>query len=305
MVTTNPLQLPPPGRLVEIENGRKIHMECHGKGLPVVLLEGGISTVTPIWNPVIELVSPWARVCAYDRAGMGWSDPGPEPRTSEFIAEDLNMLLAASKLPPPYVLVGWSFGGLNVRVFANKYPEKVAALVLLDAAHEDEKKRMPQFGEQDSNPMETLMKKRGAMASKEIQASLHDREPLLDLMKEAFPKAKEIFTQPQFWKTMHSEIANMDTSCEQARKAKLPADMPLVVLACTKNFDPASGMFPPDFPFEEAERIAMELQVEHATLTSHSAFMTAESDHWVPVHKPDAVALAIEEALAMLKKDKS
>jgi len=87
-------------------------------------------------------VAKFTRVCSYDRAGYGWSEPGPEPRASLQIARELNELLDAAKEKGPYVLVGHSFGGYNVRVFSHEYPGDVIGVVLVDASHPDEENRI-------------------------------------------------------------------------------------------------------------------------------------------------------------------
>ena len=85
------------------------------------------------------------RVCAYDRAGVGWSDPSPGPRTSRVFAEELHTLLHNAGVAPPFVLVGHSMGGLDVRMYASLYRAEVAGLVLVDASHPDQPRRLPGF----------------------------------------------------------------------------------------------------------------------------------------------------------------
>lgn len=117
--------------------GYRLHVEIGGIGSPVVVLDAGLGGSSETWSEVFEPVSRFTSVVAYDRAGVGRSDPGPVPRTSSTIVGELHRLLQESGVPPPYVLVGHSFGGLNVRLFAHRYPDEVAGLVLVDATHED------------------------------------------------------------------------------------------------------------------------------------------------------------------------
>ena len=129
---------PPPGRLVDI-GGRRLHLYCTGRanGRPTVVLESGSDSPSPAWARVQTEVSGAARVCSYDRAGIGWSDGASGPRDAGHIAADLRRLLATAGEAPPYVLVGHSSGGLYVQAFQRLYPDTVAGLVLLDATHED------------------------------------------------------------------------------------------------------------------------------------------------------------------------
>ncbi len=118
--------------------GRRLHLLRRGEGAPTVVLEaggGGGSSDLQDW-PLLHRVAPLAHVISYDRAGLGWSDPPPSPKTIDAIAGDLDALLAAADEAPPYVLVGGSFGGLLVRAFCRLFPEKVAGAVFLDACDE-------------------------------------------------------------------------------------------------------------------------------------------------------------------------
>ncbi|WP_161569175.1 alpha/beta fold hydrolase [Candidatus Oscillochloris fontis] len=129
-------RFPPPGRMVDI-GGRQLHLVCQGDtGGPTVVLETGYNSTSLAWIPLQQQLATEQRVCAYDRAGSGWSDPGPLPRTPEHIADDLHALLAAAGEPEPYILVAHSLGGRYVRMFALRYPEEVAGLVLIDVRSE-------------------------------------------------------------------------------------------------------------------------------------------------------------------------
>jgi pimeloyl-ACP methyl ester carboxylesterase len=97
------------------------------------------------WQPVQAEVAKFTEACWYDRAGMGWSDPGPYPRTGAAIAGDLHELLKKAGVPPPYLLAGFSFGGLLLREYAGLFPNEIAGMVLVDSAHEDESLRAPKF----------------------------------------------------------------------------------------------------------------------------------------------------------------
>src|SRR5579872_6692045 len=124
------------GSLVPV-NGHKIHLYCSGAGAPTAILEAPLAGIFKIWTPVQQAVSNFTRVCSYDRAGFGWSELGPLPRTSEQLALELHEALRIAGVKPPYVLVGWSAGGFPVRVFAGKFPSDVAAIVLVDSSHPD------------------------------------------------------------------------------------------------------------------------------------------------------------------------
>src|SRR6476660_3342164 len=133
---------PPPGLLVDI-GGYRLHLWCTGGGAPAVILDTGLGGSSADWGFVQPDVARFTRVCSYDRAGMGYSDPGPSPRTARRIATELATLLDRSGIAGPVVLVGASIAGFNVRVFASDHPERAAGLVLVDASHEADTHEVP------------------------------------------------------------------------------------------------------------------------------------------------------------------
>ena len=133
---------PPPGHLVDI-GGYRLHLWCTGDGAPAVILDAGLGGTSAGWGFVQPEVARFTRVCSYDRAGMGYSDSGPSPRTARRIASELAELLSRSGITGPVVLVGESIAGVNVRMFASDHPERAAGLVLVDASHEDDAHEVP------------------------------------------------------------------------------------------------------------------------------------------------------------------
>jgi pimeloyl-ACP methyl ester carboxylesterase len=133
---------PPPGKMVDIGDHR-LHIHCVGQGSPTVILESGLGTMSADWANVQPEVAKTTRVCAYDRAGTGWSEPGAEPRDPRQIASELHTLLGNAGIDGPYVLVGHSFGGLYVRMYAARFPKEVEGMVLVDASHPDMWTRLP------------------------------------------------------------------------------------------------------------------------------------------------------------------
>ncbi len=150
--TTVAVDVPPPGVLIPVGDHR-LHLNCRGSGLPAVILDAGLGGNSLEWRRVQALLADRFMTCAYDRAGYGWSEGGPLPRTSQRIVFELNALLRSAAIPTPFVLVGHSFGGLNVRLYASYYPQQVAGLVLVDAAHEDQFDELAMSGDLGSLPV--------------------------------------------------------------------------------------------------------------------------------------------------------
>ena len=122
---------PRPGKFINLGTHR-LHFLEEGRGSPTIILEAGLMSTNLSWTEIRRKLAQSYRVVTYDRAGLGWSDIGPMPRTAERIVDELHALLNLAAIPPPYVLVGHSFGGLTMPLFAARYPEKTAGMVLVD-----------------------------------------------------------------------------------------------------------------------------------------------------------------------------
>ena len=133
---------PMPGRFAEV-NGHKMHINCTGEGTPTVIFDSGLGDSFLSWRKVQPQISMFTRACSYDRAGLAYSEPSGESRTSKQIAAELHTLLREADIAPPYVLVGHSMAGYDVRVYANDYPSQVVGMVLVDASHPDQENRFP------------------------------------------------------------------------------------------------------------------------------------------------------------------
>lgn len=125
--------------------GRSVAITCLGAGRPPVVLEAGLTATGLTWRAAQAGIAAFTRACAYDRANLGRSDPAPGPRTGADAAADLRTLLQDAGIPAPYVLVGASFGGFIVRLFAAAHPAAVAGMVLVDASHEDQRDRLAEI----------------------------------------------------------------------------------------------------------------------------------------------------------------
>jgi pimeloyl-ACP methyl ester carboxylesterase len=136
MAAGDAARYPPAGQLVDV-GGYRMHLYCVGEGSPTVIMEAGGGGNVLHWMLVQPAIAQSTRVCAYDRAGMGWSEPGPLPRTPQRIVAELHTLLSTAGIPSPYILMGHSIGGKYVRLYASQYPHDVAGMVLVDARHED------------------------------------------------------------------------------------------------------------------------------------------------------------------------
>jgi pimeloyl-ACP methyl ester carboxylesterase len=141
---------PMPGHLVDV-GGRRLYVHCTGSGSPTVVLVSGLAETSVYWGGwIAPAVAQTTTVCAYDRAGQGWSDPPPSPQDGAAVASDLHTLLNRAQIPGPYVLVGHSTGGVYARIFAARYPDQVAGMVLLDSQPNEALTGLPDFPSQYS-----------------------------------------------------------------------------------------------------------------------------------------------------------
>ena len=256
---------PPPSRFVDV-HGRKMHLICMGQGQPAVVLDSGLSGSALDWSRVQPVVASFTQVCAYDRAGCGWSDPGPRPRASQQIADDLHALLQAAVIEPPYVLVGHSSGGFNVRVYAHRYPDEVAGLVLVDAAHEGQRKRLPR------RPLAARMIDEvrwrwmylyplGARFG--LMRLLKRPNGVIDaLPQEVQPIATSVGLRSRAYDWIVTEAAAIKESEEQTRRAGSLGALPLVVVSAHVRGAP------PGLSISQADHLWQEMQEELATLST-------------------------------------
>jgi pimeloyl-ACP methyl ester carboxylesterase len=135
---------PMTGELVDVGD-HSLRIDCTGTGSPTVVLESGLAESSFYWARISAAVAGTTKVCVYDRAGRGWSESAPAPQDGQAVAADLHTLLSASGNPGPYVLVGHSSGGVYVRIFAAKYPDEVAGMVLLDSQPVDPFTELPDY----------------------------------------------------------------------------------------------------------------------------------------------------------------
>jgi pimeloyl-ACP methyl ester carboxylesterase len=248
--------------------GRELFLHCTGSGSPTVVFQGGLTTD---WVGVQSQIAKFTRACSYDPANGSWgrSDPAPTPRTGEDVVADLHALLAAAKVPGPYVLAGHSDGGLFVQLYAGEHPDEVAGLVLLDAVHMDYYARRT-----------ALLKALFPPAA---------WKPLMRALRAPVPAIVD------------PEQIDIETSLALTRAALSAAPlhaMPLFVL--TRGRPDESGSDPR--LVEAEERLWRTLQAEIAALVPESRHVIAEqSGHDIHHDQPDLVVTAIRDVVEAVR----
>lgn len=299
-------QYPPPGKLVDV-GGYRLHINCVGEGSPTVVLDAGLPGTSLDWYLVQPEVAKFTQVCTYDRAGYGWSDPGPMPRTSGQIADELHTLLESAGVEGPYVLVGHSFGGYNVRLYAHSFAADVAGIVLVDAAHEDQNSRRPpeiqrlEAAQLQANAVLRTVAPLGFIRiASEVGLDPLLNERLMQLPADVRPMWKAVAYRTDYISTAYAELSAFDESAAQVRATGLLGDIPLVVVTSGKL---DSQMVPPGYPVDQMNEIHRELQNELAGLSVSSTHIVAEeSGHYIQLDQPELLVSSIRQMVEMIRE---
>lgn len=300
-----------PGQLVDA-GGFRLHLYCSGSGSPAVVMDAALAGSSISWSLIQPEVSRVTRACSYDRAGFGWSDAGPMPRTAGRAADELRVLLDRGGVAPPFVLVGHSFGGLVMRIFAARYRDDVSGLVLVDPAHPEDWVT-PAPKEQIKIDRGIRLCRSGATAARYGAARLVSglvtlglfgvarglakvvsrgglsREdegvlaPLWKLPPETRKPLRRFWTQEKFFAALGSQIASISTSAAEtlATAAGGYGDLPLVTISSTD---------PGDYRLRQQEALAgLSRRGRH--------IVASKSGHWIPLDQPQVVIDAIRDVL--------
>ena len=286
---------PPAGRMVEV-GGHRLHLHFTGVGSPTVVTESGIDLYGSLaWSAVQPATAQTTRVCSYDRAGYAWSEPGPAPRTSRQIVMELHTLLVNAGIEGPYVLVGHSFGGMPVRLYASQYPGEVVGLVLVDVRHEDfgarvaaEAKAVEAFQLQQARIGQYLARV-GLLRLADL-ANCQGAAPFFPTDVQA--RARVACYRPEGVRTAYREQASLPESEAQMRASGSLGSLPLVVLTAT------AGNAPDTVAGRHGDQLWQELQVELVKLSSRSTHVLAPtSHHHIQLEQPTLVIDAVRQVV--------
>ena len=299
----------PPGRLIDIGTHRLHLLESGSTNSgPTILLEAGLMSTVLSWTGLQRELSRSYRVVSYDRAGLGWSDLGPMPRTAERIVEELQTLLDRAAIPGPYILVGHSFGGLTMPLFAASHPEKVAGIVLVDPVApaewnppSDHDRKLSRIGAKVCRRsaifarigvlrliaalLTTRAKKVAALLVRLLSRGTPEQSGTVSspwfaaLPENERAMAAVFWIQPKFALTIASQLENLALSASQAGQYPAFSERPVVIL---------SARTAPERRQEEHAAIARRLP-----LGDH--ILAGNSNHWIMQEDPTLVLQAIEK----------
>jgi pimeloyl-ACP methyl ester carboxylesterase len=266
---------PVPGKMVEVR-GHAVQILCKGDGIPAVVIETGAGTPSFQWWDVQNKIAAFTKVCTYDRPGYGWSQPATS-RTLEQREEELHVLLSNAHIDPPYILVGHSYGGLLVRLFANQHPTEVVGIVLVDAADS------PFYRE----PQNQLV----AQLKRQLRFQIWEaRFGVLRFELRKTPDLAAAYAPPRQWLEMWDEFSSTHPFPDTLTtpESETLGATPLVVIR--------HGLRTPDLGVPEDHW--QQWQENLAKLSSNSKIVIAEeSDHSVQLHQPYLIVHEVQELI--------
>jgi pimeloyl-ACP methyl ester carboxylesterase len=299
----------PIGTMVDI-GGYKLHMVDQGIGGPTVVIDSGVKCNCLDWSLVQPEVAKFTRVITYDRAGYAWSDESPLDRTSENIIYELRCMLKNAGISGPYILVGHSFGGNNMQLFAMTYPDEVAGLILVDAVHQD----LLTFVPLPSIEYFQLTLCGVYLGLFRLLSHVPVVRKIMAEPIEKFPSEIQNMyysqsTTTKFIHAVHAEAVFAEQSCSQLRKSgKSLGNIPLTVISAGNPFmqhEDVKGVY----SLQEVDAMNKgwsNLQRDLARKSSRSQHIIAEnSGHMIPVDRPDVIIQAVRDMVDQLKKIKS
>jgi pimeloyl-ACP methyl ester carboxylesterase len=281
---------PPPGKLVDV-GGFKMHLNCIGEGSPTVVLDNGLFFGSFGWNNVPQEIAKFTRVCTLDRAGIGWSEASPHPRTLNQVNKELHDLLTNAGERKPFVLAGHSIGGLYAQGYANNYPDDIAGMVLIDSSHAEQIIRFP-----EDPPPVALARLAKILApigvvrllmggSAEDARELRERRAMQSTTKHLYASADEILAIEEITRTLREKEMQL-------------GDKPLFVL--TKNL--TTKLDAPEDRFR-SDQVWDELQKDLASRsTKGKQIIAKKAGHIIQKDEPELVINTVREVIEAVRK---
>ena len=249
-------EFPPPGQLVAVD-GYQLHIKCTGEGSPTVIFDAAGGNASPSWGLVQPEIAQSTRVCAYDRAGMGWSERGPRPRDMNQHVAELRALLAGAGIEAPYVLVGHSYGGRIARVYAKDYPAEVVGMVLIDPGTLDDDPRFPPERRAELASEKRTITLARWLAPFGVVRLLLPQADYDDLPTQQGAALDTFGVTTKYFQVILDQYRAMPQTYQQEREVTSLGSIPLIVVSATT-------------PDDETRRVWTEINGELAGLSTNS-----------------------------------
>lgn len=291
-------RFPPPGKLYDV-GGYRMHLNCTGQGQPTIVLDAGLGGGSIDWGTVQPELSRFTRVCSFDHAGAGWSDPGPQPRDGAQKVRELHSLLIAANITGPYVMAGHSLGGLTTQLYASEFPGDVAGVVLVDSSHELQNKRK-EIGGLPAWALKTLR----------VLTPVGGTRMLLVLSSKGLhiPEASAemrlgVYSRSNHLNSVIDEAENLDALMDQVHAKPMQlGTKPLIVLTRGKL---SKAPWQSEEEAQAMESAWQELQKDLASRSTDSKQIIARnSTHFIQTDEPQVVIDALSGMIAKLRGGK-
>ena len=299
-------QYPPPGQLIDV-GGYNLHIYSVGEGSPTVVFDHSLGSLGWANYLVFQELAKITRVVVCDRAGYGWSEPSPKPRTSEQIVQEFHTLLTKAGIESPYILVGNSFGGYTTRLYTHKFPEKVVGMVLTHSLHEETVLNFPRsiklmaivflfsFKISQISAALGIVRLAGILGLFELFKKELLKFPSLELKR-----LKLSFYSSKHWATMFREVRNIKKSSQQMKQTGSLGNMPLVVISANSFLK--RSFFTALLPLRQVDESWNQMQAELLKLSTNSKqIIAAKSSHFIWVDEPEVMVKAVRELVAIVR----
>ncbi|MBU0731479.1 alpha/beta hydrolase [Patescibacteria group bacterium] len=292
----------PAGEIYKV-NSQDMHLYCTGEGSPIILLESGMGGSTLDWRYIQSELSQYSKVCSFDRPGYGWSEPSSIERTAQQMSDELHLLMhQINETEGPFIIAGYSLGGLNARLFTKNHGNEVMGMVLVDSAHEDLDARSPDQVIQLNSSLDTIFQlfqtaaKFGLIRLAGID-SIAEYAPFIsaDIPNDIKEEYEAELARSQHWETMRQELESQDLSARQAREIENFGDTPLIIIRAGQIAEIPQLSESENQEYRDAQ---ISVQEDLAAMSTNSELLVAEeSDHDILFKQPQIVIDAILKLL--------
>ncbi len=295
---------PAPGKLVDVD-GHLMHIHCQGQGTPTVVVEQGLGNVSSSWDQIHKRIAHTTRVCAYDRVGMGYSEPVAQPVRAAEVAEQLQKLLRGAGIEDDLVLVGWSAGGIYIREFRRQFPKKVKAMLFVDSSHEQQASRLPEPPGGGSDTAMMIAKYAAPFGLVRLSGIVNDQLETFQGSDELKSILVAIYHQSHAIEAMLNESEAFSLDIRGSQPPAPIGDLPLIVLTQGKPVEVNENM-PPDMTLEYLQETRIgwnELQLELVALSTQGRqIIASESGHGIHADQPDLLIDSVNELIQLVRE---
>lgn len=299
-VSSDMKKYPPPGEMVTVDD-IALHLDCRGAGKPVVVLESGLGNSSITWHRIVDELATQTQVCMYDRPGMGWSEPASTLSYKADVSARLHALLTAANIEGPYIMGGWSAGGVYIRDYYANHPEDVVGMVFVDSSHEQQGARLPKRGEGGPDRMLELcrvLQPIGLIRASGVLDAMYRENS--NVPREITQAMIAVANRSHFCMAVQQESESFSMDIESEPSGSL-GDMPLVVLTQGKPYEAVEGGVT-EAQFNESRAAWTELQEELTALSSNGRRIVAtRTGHGIQMEDPDLVIRAFTDVIAAVR----